>query len=107
MLTSNASSRSHRFKFRLLLSSIISISFLILSSATAFTAEIKLAWDPNTDADLAGYKIYYGTSARTGTDPKICGSCGYSTIVPIGNATTQTISNLVSGQTYYFSVTAL
>ena len=68
--------------------------------------KIKLAWDPNTESDLAGYKVYYGTSARSGTDPKSCGTCGYTTVVPVGNVTTYTVSNLVSGQTYHLSVTA-
>jgi len=92
------------YRFHLLIAS--ALAFLLLNAASGFSADIKLAWDPNTEPDLAGYKVYYGTSARTGTDPKSCSLCGYSTIVPAGNVTTQTISNLVSGQTYFFSVTA-
>ena len=80
------------------------ITFVLLSPASA--AQIKLAWDSNIEPDLSGYKIYYGTSARTGTDPQSCGLCGYSTIVPVSNVTSQTVSNLISGQIYYFSVTA-
>jgi hypothetical protein len=59
-----------------------------------------LAWDApttNTDGspltDLAGYKIYYGTS-----------SGNYTTIIDVGNVTTYFINNLVLG-TYYFTVT--
>jgi Fibronectin type III domain len=94
----------HFFKFHLIFL-LASIAFFI-SCPAAFSAEIRLAWDPNTESDLAGYKVYYGTSARTGTDPKSCGLCSYSTIVPVSNVTTYTLSNLVAGQTYYFSVTA-
>ena len=104
MFTLGASSKTHLFKFRSLV--VFIVSFLALTSVIAFSAEIKLAWDPNTESDLAGYKIYYGTFARTGTDPKSCNLCGYTAVVPIGNVATYTISNLVSGQTYYFSVTA-
>jgi hypothetical protein len=32
--------------------------------------------------------------------------CGYATKVDVGNVTTYTVTNLTSGQTYYFSVTA-
>jgi len=65
-----------------------------------------LAWNPDAAIGLAGYKIYYGVSSRTGSDPKSCGLCGYSTVVPIGNVTTYTVNNLTDGQTYYVSVTA-
>ena len=68
MLTSRASSRTHRSKFPLLLSFIT--SFFILSSATAFAAQIKLAWDYNTDADLAGkYDKVYMHKADDPSDP--------------------------------------
>jgi hypothetical protein len=55
---------------------------------------------------LIGYKIYYGTSWRTGTDPNSCGLCGYSTIKYVGNVTTYTITGLILGQIYFISTTA-
>ena len=68
----------------------------------ARAAEITLSWDPpteNTDGtpvtDLAGYKIYYGTS-----------SGNYTTVVDVKNVTTFTITDLPEGFTYYFAVTA-
>lgn len=30
----------------------------------AESGSLRLRWDPNTELDLAGYKIYYGTSSR-------------------------------------------
>ena len=92
------------YRFHLLIAS--ALAFLLLNVASGFSADIKLAWDPNTEADLAGYKVYYGTSPRTGTDPKSCGTCGYTSFVPVGNVTAYTANNLAGGQTYYFSVTA-
>ena len=85
--------------FLIILFSLLEFNNVLAGSAT-------LSWDPNTEPDLAGYKIYYGTSPRTGTDPKICGLCGYSNRVDVGNVTTYTFNNLTNGQTYYFSVTA-
>ena len=41
------------------------------------SAQIKLAWDPNTEADLAGYRVYYGTASRS-----------YGPPVDVGNVTT-------------------
>ena len=72
----------------------------------ALAARIELVWDSDPAIGLAGYKVYYGISSRTGTDPKSCGLCGYSTVVPIGNVTMYTLDNLTDGQTYYVSVTA-
>jgi uncharacterized protein YjdB len=65
------------------------------------TGSATLSWNApttNTDGtpltDLAGYKLYMGTS-----------SGNYTTVVNIGNVTTYTLSNLAPG-TYYFVVTA-
>ena len=86
---------------------LFTFTFLfILSSSLVFAGEIKLAWDPNTEPNLDGYKIYYGTSARTGADPKNCGTCGYSTAVTVGKVTEYTLGNLNTGQKYYVSLTA-
>jgi len=54
-----------------------------------------LAWDPNTEANIAGYRLHYGTS-----------SGNYTTTVDVGNTTTATASNLTNGQAYYAVVTA-
>lgn len=64
------------------------------------TGIAKLAWDAPTDlngaprTDLAGYKVYYGTSSRN-----------YSNTINTGAATTCSVSDLPPGM-YYFSVTA-
>ena len=72
----------------------------------ALAASATVTWNANSESDLAGYKVYYGTSPRTGTDPKVCTLCGYATSVNVGNVTSYVVGNLTSGQTYYFSVTA-
>jgi hypothetical protein len=64
---------------------------------SAYSAQVTLAWDSNTETDLAGYKIYYGNSSRNYT---------HSIDVKDRNANTCTISDLIEGQTYYFAATA-
>lgn len=90
----------------LLVSTLIVLSFGILAGkASAGTAVVS--WNANSEPDLASYKIYYGISSRTGTDPKVCGTCGYSASINVGKVTSYTFNNLTDGQTYYFSVSAI
>jgi hypothetical protein len=56
---------------------------------------IKLAWDPNTDPDVAGYKVYYGASPGK-----------YGPGIAVGNVTTYELTGLIKGQKYYLAITA-
>lgn len=78
---------------RLLLSWLVLTFALVASSARAAT--VTLAWDPNTESDLAGYRVLYGTSSGT-----------YTTTVDVGNVTTWAFTGALEGQTYYFVVQA-
>jgi hypothetical protein len=60
----------------------------------AFAQSVTLAWDANSESDLAGYKIYYGTSSRN-----------YSTVVDVKKVTSYTVTGLGPG-TWYFALTA-
>ncbi|MFQ6112870.1 MAG: FlgD immunoglobulin-like domain containing protein [bacterium] len=69
--------------------------FLFLPFTVLFGGSATVSWDPNSESDLGGYKIYYGTVSRT-----------YSEVIDVGNVTSYTVNNLGSGQTYFFAVTA-
>jgi len=56
---------------------------------------ISLAWNPNKEPDLAGYKVYYGTVSRR-----------YGPGNDVGNVTSYSLTGLLKGQKYYISVTA-
>jgi uncharacterized repeat protein (TIGR02543 family) len=71
---------------------LLAISVL---SAVDSSAQIKLAWDPNTEPDLAGYRVYYGTASGI-----------YGTSVDVGNVTAYTLNGLAQGVTYYLTVIA-
>ncbi len=95
----SAISNQLTFPFRFQLSAI-SLPFLLslilfLFHSNAFSAQVMLAWDPNIEPDLAGYKMYYGTS-----------SGNYPNIVDVGKYTNCTVSDLEEGKTYYFATTA-
>jgi fibronectin type 3 domain-containing protein len=64
-------------------------------AADAFAAQVTLAWDPNTESDLAGYKLHYGTASGS-----------YTVHLDIHNVTSYTVTGLTEGQTYYFAATA-
>ncbi|HEX5679822.1 MAG TPA: choice-of-anchor U domain-containing protein, partial [Desulfobacterales bacterium] len=49
----------------------------------------------NTESDLAGYKVHYGTASGS-----------YTTVVDVHKVTTAVVTGLSAGQTYYFVVTA-
>jgi hypothetical protein len=56
---------------------------------------MTLAWDPNTEPDLGGYKVYYGTSSGT-----------YGVPLNVGNVTDYTLTGLTERGGYYIAVTA-
>jgi hypothetical protein len=59
---------------------------------------VTLAWQANREQDLAGYKIYVGTSS---------GSYSYAgSPFMSGTSSTYTLSHLPKGQTYFFAVSA-
>ena len=66
---------------------------LPLSAAQA--ASVDLEWDANAEPELAGYKIYWGTS-----------SSSYNSSKDAGSNTICTVTGLDEGTTYYFAATA-
>ena len=69
--------------------------FLVFPSSNGQCAQVTLTWDPNSEPDLAGYEIYYGTA-----------SGNYQWKINVGNVTAYTVNNLDTGRTYYFAATA-
>jgi len=67
------------------------------------TGKANLSWNPCTEANVAGYRIYYGTEKRNGDCPS---GGGYAQKVDVGNHTSYQINNLKDKTVYYFSVTS-
>lgn len=66
--------------------------------ANESTGKVTLAWKANREPDLAGYKIYIGTTSGT---YNFAGSP-----FSINNTTSYIASNLPKGQTYFFAISA-
>jgi fibronectin type 3 domain-containing protein len=71
---------------------LLSLIGALLVCGSAGAAQVTLAWDPNKEPDVAGYRIYYGTN-------------GFGTVVNAGNVTNLTIVDLVPGGKYSFYAT--
>jgi len=70
------------------------------SASCAFTVvegteEVTLDWNPNSEADLAGYRIYVGTSSGI-----------YDRSIDVGLVTSYTVTYLRGAETYWFAATA-
>ena len=85
----------HYSRMRNLIVTSLILFLSLLFSSTVSAAQIRLAWDPNTESDLAGYLVHYGTASRS-----------YGTPINVGNVTSYTVTGLTPGVRYYFAVTA-
>ncbi len=104
----DAIEKTHTLSSRFILIAFVSMIFFIGCCAKkdthqqpgANTGEVLLTWDESHQADLAGYKIYYGTESRN-----------YTEMVDVGLTESPEkprylIRNLQKGKTYFFAVTA-
>jgi hypothetical protein len=83
--------------FGFVVTGLLILLFIILSMLvpSAHAADVTVAWDPNPEPDVVGYKIYYGTSPGS-----------YTASVNAGDITSLAISGLQAGLTYYFAAVA-
>lgn len=61
----------------------------------SLAGQATIGWTANTEPDLAGYRVYHGTTSGV-----------YSEFVSLGTVTLYTWVGLVTGQTHYFAVAA-
>ena len=72
---------------------VIPIAFAGVPSGHA--AQVTLAWDPNPDPSVIGYRVYYGTSRHY-----------YTAVVDVGRQSDCTLADLLPGVTYFIAATA-
>jgi hypothetical protein len=70
-------------------------SLLVVSLSLGEAAQgVTLAWDANSEPDMVGYVLRYGTTRGKPSQS-----------INVDKTTTATVSNLASGKTYFFTVT--
>ena len=74
---------------------LIVLAAAILYPIQLFAVAVEVSWNANSESDVAGYKIYYGTQSGT-----------YTSTLNTGKVTTSTIDNLETGKTYYVAMSA-
>jgi hypothetical protein len=70
------------------------IIFVLAASARG-QSSVNLAWDASPGGSIGGYRLYDGAASRT-----------YTNVIDVGNVTTQAVTNLAIGVTYFFAITA-
>jgi len=68
---------------------------VLLFASSVDAAQVKLAWDANTEPDVTGYIVEWGPQAS-----------GFTQAVDVGNVTTWTLSTATVGVVYGFRVVA-
>jgi Bacterial Ig domain len=71
------------------------VGFGLVEAQVIANVTVSLAWDANSEADLAGYRVRFGTKPRT-----------YTHVLDVGKKTISSVGNLSAGVTYFFAVTA-
>jgi len=79
-----------------MINKIMLIVIIMLLPAIAFAATVQVTWNPNTEPDLAGYRLYVGEASGQYGEP-----------VDVGNVTGHVMEITPQhGATYYFALTA-
>jgi hypothetical protein len=70
-------------------------ALLLCVNSVAAAQSVTLAWDPNPEPEVTGYRLHYGTASGQ-----------YSSQVDVGNTTTYAVAGMDLSLDYYFAVQA-
>jgi hypothetical protein len=74
---------------RIILASIVCLMFASICFSAPGIRQWKLTWDPNTEEDLAGYRLYYGKEAGIYGEP-----------IDVGNVSQYLITGNIPANSY-------
>jgi hypothetical protein len=81
---------------------MLALSWFVMGLSPAYAANTTLTWTPNTESDLAGYKVYRGNGvcAIGPLQPLVVGGSNVSVLVPLATYTDTTVPTF-DGQLCY------
>lgn len=79
----------------ILILALVAVAPVVAPAATNDIDTVTLGWDPNTESNLGGYKLYYSQSTNL-----------WSHLKPVAAPSTQTTVQLTGQGTWYFVLTA-
>ncbi|MBN1675555.1 MAG: hypothetical protein JXR37_31225 [Kiritimatiellae bacterium] len=79
---------------------------LALFPFLAQAAKLVATWDANSEPDLGGYRLYWGTASRGAATNSAQFSYETNTVVGVAGTPSNVVASLDSDTVYYFSVTA-
>jgi hypothetical protein len=82
-------------RFHFILFVLIVFSLIFASTPEVRAADVTLAWDPNPEPSVQGYRVYYGKASGF-----------YTNVLDVGNRTDCVIPGLDAGTTYFLACTA-
>src|SRR5258706_7688021 len=94
ILASRQFSRTTRQNRRCRIVVMLAVALILGTSSALHAATATATWDPNSEPDIAGYKLSYGTQSGV-----------YTTTLDVGNVTTWPLA-LTDGVRYFFAVQA-
>lgn len=74
---------------------ITGLAVTVLQGTLTYAGRATIQWNANVESDLAGYRVYRGTTSGV-----------YTQMQDVGNVTSYQWNGLTPGQTHYFVVTA-
>ncbi len=80
---------------------LFSLLAFFLCQSSSYAGEMSFSWTPNSEDNLAGYKIYYGTETANYTE-----SIDVGLLPAVDGLVTYSVTDLPEGNTLYFAATA-
>jgi len=81
-------------------------TILVCNTAAAGTIDVEATWQPNTESNLAGYRLYWGSVSRGSATGPDTFSYQHVQEAPVSDSPSAIVTGLDDATVYYFALTA-